>query len=273
MDKKYISILALLLVLSSMVMISAVVTLSAPTASSQITGQTVLFNATNSTTFEQMENCTFYGSSANTANSSITSFGTGTNSSIGNETIIALLNSSNFEDGNAYKVFASCWNVTADQENSTNVTVIIDNGVPTTPSSLSPVASSTDADGTINFSATVDNPSTTACTLYFPNRTPGSTSYTMSYTGASCYYNLASIPEESFDYYIQASDGLNTTDSTTTRFNVYIEGSSGFLFQGAGGTGTQTSVISDSKILGMNPGVFWTILILLIIASYFYFKK
>jgi len=273
MDKKYISILAFLLILSSILMVSATVTLSNPVASQQITGSAVLFNATNSSNFDQMENCTFYGASVNTANSSITALAvTALNTSVANHTIMIGVDSTKLEDGNAYNVFASCWNVTAFQENSTNITVIVDNSVPTAPSSLSPVANSVDEDGTINFSATVTNSETTACTLWFPNKLPASTSsYSMSYTGSSCYYNIASILDESYDYIIQATDGLNTTNSTTTRFNVNIPTSSGFLFQDV--DTDLPSASSTSKILGMNPGIFWIVLIVLILASIAYFRK
>ena len=215
--------------------VSATVTLVSPASGSYNNGATVLVNVTNSSEFDHPENCTLWGNSTSTANSSTVALVTVTNSTAG----ALFVNGTTFdttiiEDASTWDVFASCWNLSLDvlsyQQNTTKTRIIIDNTVPTTPSSLSPSAGTTDADGTINFSATVVGSETTACSLYFPKKNPGTYSYAMSHGANVCYYNLASIPQETYDYIIGATDGYNETNGTQTEMRVLLPQTSGYLF-------------------------------------------
>ena len=178
------------------------------------------------------ENCSWYVKGAGlTANTSWITIGDQVINATNGLWTTTYNTTNNLEDGTDYIFNVSCTNAT-NTVSDVSSSVVVDNTVPTTPSSLVPSSESTDDDGSISFSSTVTSGRTTACTLYFPNRNPGSPSYTMTHSGSSCTYTISSLPEETYDYYIRASDGTNNTDSAVTRFNVDIETPSNFLFQG-----------------------------------------
>lgn len=214
-------------------LVSASVILVTPASGGTVSGASAPLSATNGTLIEIL-NCTFYASSPSTANSSYVPIGSGTNSSASAMSINTTFASTILEDSNDYSIYASCWNATTQSNSTANTGITIDNTVPATPSSLSPSSGSTNTNGIINFSAIVNDARTTGCTLHFTNGpNPRSSSYTMTEGGGLCYYSLSSIPTQSYNYYITASDGTNTTNSATTPFNVHINSNSqaDYLFQ------------------------------------------
>lgn len=150
-----------------------------------------------------------------TNNKNVTTDGTKYNISI---TIPSL----SVEDGNDYTLTVSLWNGTAHFNKTASVTV--DNSIPTAPTSLLPTS---DSDGTVNFSATVVGKNTTACTLYFSSYNPGATSYAMSHSGDSCSVQLSNVAEQTYPWYITASDGTNTTNSNSQTTSVDVKTSAG----------------------------------------------
>lgn len=218
-NKLNLSLLILVVSLVSILQVVSALTLASPADSSTISGTTII-NAT-APAGEEIVNCTFYVKSASTANSTWTSLGTFNNDTTIN--VNGTFSSAILEDSNDYQFNATCRN----QSNNISdvvggANVVVNNTVPTTPSSLSPSADSTDNDGSISFSATVTGSETTGCTLYFSGIHPGNPSYTMTHTGNTCTYSLTSVPEQSYDWYVRASDGTDTTDSSTQTFNVDV---------------------------------------------------
>lgn len=199
-------------------------------ASGSVVGGATTFNITNSTAATY--NCTIWASSPSTTNSTNVSLGTLTNESAIDFDINGSIEVKveTLEDSNDYSFYASCMDLTSTTNTST-VTLTVDNTIPETPSSLSPASNSKDSDGSVTFSGSVVDANTTGCTLYFVGRNPGSSSYAMTYSASSCTYSITTIPEETYVYYIQATDGTNTTNSAQTRFSVSLtDTSSAYLF-------------------------------------------
>jgi hypothetical protein len=193
--------------------VSATVTLVTPATSGTVTSNTTTMNATNSSSFGYPVNCTFWAQSTSTANSSYVAVGTFTNYTAGALFINGTLNSTYLEDSNDYQFKASCWNISGvTQENSSATTgITVENTVPTAPTAT-PADKSTDTDGSITFTGTVVGRETTGCTLFFTDKNPGSKSYSMTHSGSSCTYALTGIPEQTYSWIIQASDGTNNTN-------------------------------------------------------------
>ncbi|MHA1867823.1 MAG: hypothetical protein ACTSXD_07130 [Candidatus Heimdallarchaeaceae archaeon] len=188
-----------------------------PSASARISDGYVA-NVTN-ITFDAMVNCSFYvKSAALTANTTWALLnGTAENESLTH--VAAVLPSALIvEDGTDYTLNATCRNSSNDLAYAT-VAITIDNTIPTTPT-LSPTDQTVDTDGTINFTATLAGENTTSCTLYFDGTNPGSTSYTMNHVGDTCSYTLTGIPETTYKWYVENSDGTNTTNSATNTVNI-----------------------------------------------------
>lgn len=254
-----------------MVLATGTVTWVTPLTGEGITGIQG-FNITNATGFTQINNCTVYITSSSTATSRviIADNVSTTRVSIYNDTTY-------LEDSNDYTLTASCRNQSNDLATNSSITVRVDNDVPDTPTTLSPSANSIDTDGSITFSATVNDSETTGCTLYFPNTQPSSaSSYAMTYATTSCTYTLSSIADQSYDYYIRASDGTNTTDSSTIRFNVNRKQSSDYMFQSPEVVDTQSQTnefsISNLGDSGVTIGII-ILVILVVIIGYYIFKK
>lgn len=202
------------------------VTLINPANSATISG-TAILNATNSS-LPDMVNCTFYAKSASTANSSWTSLGTFTNSTANPLNINGTFVSTVLEDSTDYTFNATCRNSSNSLSSASGTaTVKIDNTIPQAPTSVSPTADAVDTDGSIDFSGTVVGRNTTGCTLYFSGKNPGSSSYAMTHSGDSCTVTVSSMPEESYTYYINASDGTNSTNSSSVTSRVDIQTSAG----------------------------------------------
>lgn len=101
---------------------------------------------------------------------------------------------------------------------------VVDFTIPTAPSSLSPSAGATDTGASLNFSSTVVDARTTSCTLNFVGTNFGGSSQAMTQEGSSCSLILTDIPAQSYQWFIQASDGSNTTNSAVNTINVQAGG-------------------------------------------------
>jgi len=252
-------------------LISATTTLVAPASSSTAVGGSVFWNAS-FTDFANALNCSLYASSSLTANSSAIVIATATNESVNADYIKGTFNSILLEDANNYVFYAICINETEDSETSASTTgITIDNTVPTAPTSLSPSAGSTEDDSSITFSGTVTGSRTTSCTLNFVGINPGSSSYTMAHSANSCSHSLTNVPEQTYEYYITASDETNTTNSAQTRFNMDIDTPSNWMFQ-------EESIPNET--LTMAPGeeggkfpVWIIVLIVILIIGFVIYKR
>lgn len=203
--------------------------------SSTYGGTAWVLNVTNVSLFDQMVNCTFYVKSSATANSSWSTLGTASNATYGSGTFLRHVNKTydttrgSIEDSNVYYLNATCRNLTAAGYNlavAMRYPVIISNTIPQAASSPGPTDDDKDTDGDVTFIGTVVGSNTTACTLYFANgSTPGSASYTMTHAGNNCSYRLSDMPEQTYNWYILATDGSNTTASST--WNVEIDKATG----------------------------------------------
>lgn len=169
-------------------------------------------------------------------------------------------------DATDYTFTIQLWNGT-DTLNATRSGITIDNGVPVAPTSLLPTS---DTDSTVNFSATVVDANTTACTLYFTNGNPGSSSYSMTYSGSGCSYSLTNVPEKTYTWYVDASDGSNSTSSSSQSTNVDLQtgaskGSATFFSsQETDITGKRTLSLSSEGEVGSTVG--WVIGIIIFLA-------
>lgn len=253
---------------------SATLTLSidTPASGGTATGSAQAFNVSTGT-FTNVMNCTLFGSSSSTANSTVTNLTTNqTNSSASAVSLNMTWDTTLLEDSNDYSIYASCQNITSVIGNSSAITVTVNNTTPSAGSSLSPSSNTRDTDGTINFTSTVTANSTTACNLFFPNKNPGAKSYTMTHSGSSCWYNLASIPGESYDYLVQASDGTEDTNSSQLTFTVDIPSSSSYLFDSnkqVEGTGNTLTIASD----GGSKTWLWVVIILIVVVGFVIKKR
>lgn len=244
-------------------LVSAVPTLVTPATSAQVTGTTVSWNATNSSGLIGMTTCNIWIKSVSlTANTTYVNVSTASNTTADQTNITGTFNSVLFEDGNDYSIFAECGNATGGSlGNSTAKTgIIIDNGVPTTPSSLSPATNTGITSATTQtFSATVGDASTTSCT-YTINRFLSSQD-TLSASGSGTYATNSCSFDKTFStsadngvytYTITASDGTNTT-SASADVNVQIAGSTGGLppgdYQESDGEITTTNGSNTTTIL------------------------
>lgn len=199
------------------------VNLIAPATSAIVSGATVTLNATISAD-ANVKNCTFYAKSSGalTANSTWSSLATATNTSAGDLVFNTTFDSSILEDCNDYIFNATCRNDTVTVTNASSTGVTIENTIPQAASSLSPTDKSTDTDGSILFSGTVTGVNTTSCVLYF-----GVESYAMAHSGNTCTYTLSNIPEQTYSFWITASDETNTTNSATYTSTIDITKSAG----------------------------------------------
>lgn len=182
------------------------------------------FTANVSVNTDEVTNCSFYVKSDSTGNSTWTLLNytlnwTGPSSDIHFTTNISGVI---VQDANDYTLNVTCCNISGGgvpgycTDNTTVTNLIFDYTVPGTPSSLSPATDSKDTDGTVNFSASTFN--ATACTLWFTEGNPGYEYYNMtnSIGGTGCSYQLTSIPEQSYKWYVIATDGRNTSSASTT---------------------------------------------------------
>ena len=255
------------------------VTLLRPTSGATVTG-TYTLNATNITSggmFDVLANCTFYARSAGlTANTTWITLGTFRNATSKAQSVNGTFNSAILEDGTDYVFNVTCLNLSEDFATSLSATgVIIQNTVPTAPSSLSPTSNSVDTDGLVTFSATVvDRETTGDCTLFFVGKNPGSSSYNMPYSGSTCTSAQLTIAEQGYEYYIRATDGTDTTDSAKVSFSVDSKSSAGKTAllatqKGVTATGGATLSVAPLSTVGAYiPGTgipYWFVGVLILI--------
>lgn len=240
-----------------------------PPTNSVIGGNDTRFNITyDGITFVGTNhNFTLWAQSTSTANSTWVAVYTNhtNNVSATNKNLSFTFNSSVLEDAPNYDFNITChlFNDTVSDYNTSLVTGIdVDNTVPTAPSSLIPTS---DTDGIFVFNSTIIGRQTTACTLSFIGTNPGESSYAMTHGGNACWYSISSVPDQSYRWYVTASDGTNTTDSSTQTTTVDIQ-------SGSSGGGLTEKQIKQAE--GKQAGWGWIIGIAIIIAVfYFIFKK
>ena len=197
-------------------------TLNTPAALEDSVRGTYVLNATISDADVSVLNCTFYALSSSTANSTyVVLNATVTNTSTNQTEFTTNWESTAVEDASDYSFKVMCYNAT-NTSTGTNGGIEIDNGVPTAPSTPTPTDKSTDTDGSVAFSVAVTGSETTGCTLYFSGQNPGSASYAMTHSGDTCTLSSFSIPEQTYYWYVTATDGTNTTNSGTYRVGVDV---------------------------------------------------
>lgn len=214
MANKNISILLIVITVLTFSVMSVMASLSfvRPPASGVVQGQYVL-NVSESAQY--LRNCSFYALSPSTANSSWTYLGIYVNNiSINITHLNGTFSSGILEDSNDYTFNASCYNNSGYFYGVTRASITVDNSIPDTPT-LTPATGTRDTDGSVTFTGAVNGSETTGCILYFDGTNPGSSSYTMSHSGNSCTYTISAVPEQSYKGYVTASDGTNTSTSST----------------------------------------------------------
>lgn len=211
----------LMTVLFSVVSVMAVTTTTivTPGATDALRGVSIV----NVTVANPIENfsCAVYAKSTSTANSSWSVIiADSTNYSALNWN--GTFNTNVLEDANNYQINVSCHNSTARKDTATAATVIIDNQSPSAATTPIPSNLDTVTNGTFTFGSSVTGTQTTACTLFFDGKNPGSKSYSMTHSGDACTYSFASdeIAEESYIWWVQTTDASNYTNSSKWTVNI-----------------------------------------------------
>lgn len=106
----------------------------------------------------------------------------------------------------------------SDAVTSSATTITVGRTTPTAPSAQTPSGTVHDRDQT--FTATVVGAETTGCRLNFVTTNPGSSSYAMTHSGTSCTLALTGIPSTTYNYYISATDGVDTTNGANVELTV-----------------------------------------------------
>ena len=192
--------------------IASAISLVTPADNAVISGNSVVLNASGT----NLVNCSFYAKSSSTANSTWTLLGTFNNEST--TSVNGTFNSHVLEDSNDYVFNATCTNSSNSVFSDINTGITVDNTVPSTPTSLSPATNTIDTDGTVTFSANIIDANTTKCILYFSENNPGRSSYTMTQTPgtSTCTLRLNDIPEQTYTWYVVASDGTNLSSGSSS---------------------------------------------------------
>lgn len=234
MKKINLSVLILLLVTISAIsfigaeeLSSGNITILTPLANAVLNGSAYEFNCSMGDAYENFTdgNWTrvrvYLHSASLTANTTGTALGdyfTNTSATAGD--FNGTINTLAVEDANDYTFTCQIWNGTT-HVNQTRSGITVDNTEPQAATNLAPA--NPDSGESLAFSGVVVGVNTTSCTLYFDGINPGASSYTMTHSGNNCSYAFTStIPEQSYRWYIRASDESNTTDSSiqTTKVDV-----------------------------------------------------
>ena len=238
MKNKFINVVLVLAILSilSIVSVSAATTITviSPADGGTIASAIYKFNSTITgygwVPAGTLLNITYYAKSSLTANSSWSLIGTNNTvnlTTLGKNATVTTLSTVGLEDANNYVINVTYKNATGGNilGEDTSTSVIVDNTKPTAPSALTPTS---DTDGTVDFSSTVVGRETTSCILYFTGSNPGLSSYAMVHTIGTntCTYSSLSMPEQTYNWYVTASDETNTTNSATQTTNVDVYGGS-----------------------------------------------
>lgn len=253
-------------------------TMVTPTASGTVTGSTYAFNVSindvTATGF-QGENFTRFrvwvksaGLTGNTSEVLITDW-------IRNDTLgdgysfNGTADTRTIEDGTDYTFKVELWNGSR-TINVSRSSITFGNTVPQAPSSLVPTSVTSNS---LSFSSVVVGRNTTACTLFFNGINPGSPSYTMIHSGNNCSYSFTSIPEQSYQWYVRASDGVDTSDSSTQTTKVDVKTSAGksaqYISQGLASSQGGASYTVNKRLvdnpLAMGGIIFGAVLLIAIV--------
>lgn len=271
----YFSILLISLALLSLSFVSAAamtVTYVSPAASATLTGATSKVNVTAANAIVNYT-CAVYLYSASTANSSIAKglmadFGVQNNSDVAWNTTI---NTLSVEDSNDYTMLVNCTNGT-NYATATRTSLTVQNSVPTAPASLSPATNTQiTTGGSQTFTSTVVDKNTTGCT-YIISRggataTSGDpndyTAGTATYSGSTCSFTktFTSFYENGdWTWTITATDGTDTTASTSTVLNVKMPAGGGVVISNNNHQ-VVTAVTTTTKSFFSNISDFFTNLI------------
>jgi len=196
-----------------------------PTSSTQIRNESYVIATNTSINSSGGYNCSFsiISTSLSNATTSVLLGNNFTNTTSGTEGVnfkVALSNAFSttlVEDASDYTVTTICSNST-NQDVTTATSVIVDNTAPTQPSSL---LTTKQTSRSFSFTGTVNNPTTTGCSLDFESSTPlgnGINSCTQTTTSCSCAVTTAS--DYTYSYRLVAGDGLNITRSEFARLQV-----------------------------------------------------
>lgn len=262
-------ILVALMILMCVGAVSAyTATTTVPAASTRYAGSITAVVTTNNPHVTQ---CSLWGSSASTANSTAKILLVMTNETTIAAKLNGTLDTTIIQDSADYVFYANCTNGTTAATSASVTGVIIDNTVPNTPTSTSPTSGSADDDGTVTFSASVTDANTTGCTLSFVGANPGSNQYTMSYTTTTCTLDLV-LPDSQYTWLVTASDGTNLTNTAQSTVDVDVSkvsaGAKALFFNQGAEPVVQTQGILDTTGAGVEPK---TVMIVLGIAALGYY--
>ena len=169
-------------------------------------------------------NCTFSLASAALANTTSITAGTDYNDTVEDTGFNVSFDTTALEDCTDIQLTVTCYNETGEVETATTSSLTADNTIPTAVNVL-PADGATVEDGS-TYTATVIARNTTGCTLHI-----GVNKYTMTHSGATCTYTTRATdpPDGDYDWYVTATDGTNTTDSS--KYDVLVEsgGGGGFV--------------------------------------------
>lgn len=254
--------------LFSFALVSAVPILVSPATEGTLTGATAVLNVTNGTLTEML-NCTWYASSPSTANSTAVSIGAQTNESASADHINMTFDSSILEDSDDYTIYAQCFNATSNETTASATGVTIDNTIPQAPTLSPSNFASRTTSGTQTFTGTVVNENTTSCTytIYRAGSSSDGVSGSGTYSGTSCTFakTFSTTADNGVWWWtITASDGTNTTSSSTYKYNVNLVG--------AGGGLAPLSISGDGQERN-GSWILWVIIILGISALIWKFSK
>jgi hypothetical protein len=262
-----------LTLLTTVIVVSAttypnVVTFIAPTNGQVLSGNVTIQITNVTSTFNKIENCTFYIKSPSTANNSWVNMGTFLNTTI--KYVNGTYNTTFLEDSNDYTLNATCRNQSNDIGYAT-IIVTTNNTIPDAPSSLSPSTNTVISNPqTLSISSTVTDSKTTGCThtIYRYNSASDSNSAsgTSSYSSSNCSFTKAfTTTSDNGEYYIvfTASDGTNTVSNSPIIINVQIPGSGG----GSNGIiyDNQGRIVNAVEPVQSNNG-YWIIGIIVVLA-------
>ena len=210
--------------------VSASLTFETPSTNGRMYGTYAVNVTATAGTLKNITNCTITIGSASTANTSVTVILYNDTISINNAS--ANVVTTGYEDAKDYALAGTCMNGSVSSVAITSVTgVDIDNTEPTKPSSQTPADGTKDTDGKVIFTATVNDATTTGCSLVFSSAGKIHTGQSMTYSGTTCTATV-SLPNavgEPYEWYVSATDGTNYTAGTTTTLIVDSSSNAGAI--------------------------------------------
>lgn len=211
-----------------------------------------------------------------------------TNGTDGNDgaTLNVTWDSTGFEDAKTCDFYHILSNITQGTNELTctaTSTSVIDNTVPTAPTSLAPATASRFTNNSFTLSGTVTDSETTGCTVYFTGPNPGNPSYSMTYSADSCTKSFTNVPNSVFYWYLTASDGTNTSTSSTLSLQIdenkgnYVSPEVQEAYKKQAkvtkektGVAKGLAVVTEEKVAGISVLV-W-VFILIVVFTFIYYK-